>query len=68
MGCIVYTVNCNSTTHATYLLTFTTYKYNELQMFGATQKSSCKASCKTPFFFIMNIHSCHWCNCQKHLD
>jgi hypothetical protein len=63
MGCIVYIVNCNSI-HATRLLAFTTYKYNELQMFGATQK----AGCKTPFFLIVNIHSYHWCNCQKHLD
>jgi hypothetical protein len=26
---------------------------NELQMFGATQKLSCEANCKTPFFLIM---------------
>ncbi len=36
-------------------------------MFGATQKLSCKASCKTPLFLIVNIHSYHWCNCKKTL-
>ncbi len=31
------------------------YKYNDLQMTGATQKLSCKASCKTPIFFMLII-------------
>jgi hypothetical protein len=31
------------------------YKYNELQMFGATQKLSYKANFKTPFFFFFLI-------------
>jgi hypothetical protein len=39
--------------HATCPLIFTTYKYSELQVSSTTQKLSCKASCKTPFFFIM---------------
>jgi hypothetical protein len=43
-------VNCNSVIHVTCSLALTTYKYNELQMFGVTQKLSCKASYKTPFF------------------
>jgi hypothetical protein len=29
------------------------YKYNELQVSVASQKLNCKASYKTPFFFIM---------------
>ncbi len=35
----------------------TLYKYSELQMFDATQKLSCKAGCKTPFFLIVFVHS-----------
>jgi hypothetical protein len=50
MSCIIYTVNCNLAIHATCLLSFMTYKYSGLQMFDATQKLSCKGSCKTPFF------------------
>jgi hypothetical protein len=50
MSCIIYTMNCNSTIHATYLLTFMAYKYNELQVSFAIQKLNYKASCKTPFF------------------
>jgi predicted Zn-dependent protease len=46
MSCIVYMVTWNCTTHATYLLTLTTYKYSELQVSSITQKSSCKANCK----------------------
>ncbi len=48
-------MSCNFATHATYLLALTTYKYNELQISSATQKLSCKASYKTPFFFIMGL-------------
>jgi hypothetical protein len=40
---------------ATCPLTFTMYKYSELQMSFATQKLSCKASCKTPFFRIVVV-------------
>jgi len=40
---------------ATCLLTLIVYKYNELQMVIVTQKLSCKASHKRPFFFIMCI-------------
>ncbi len=29
------------------------YKYNELQLSFTTHKLSCKASCKTPIFFIV---------------
>jgi len=54
MSCIIYMVICNPTTHATCSLAFTTYKYNELQVSFAIQKLSCKANCKTPFFFIVN--------------
>jgi len=53
MNCTVYMMNCNCATHATCLLTFTSYKYNELQVSYATQKLGCKASCKMPFFFIV---------------
>jgi hypothetical protein len=49
MSCIIYTI----TTHATCLLTPTTYKYNELQVSFTTQKLSWKANCKTPIFFIV---------------
>jgi hypothetical protein len=45
-------VNYNSTTRATCLLELTTYKHNELQVFGAIQKLSCKVNCKT-FIFLM---------------
>jgi hypothetical protein len=52
-------LSCNElqlcATHATCPSTFTTYKYNELQTYFATQKLNCKASCKTPIFFIMLI-------------
>jgi hypothetical protein len=52
LSCIVYMVNCNSTTHAICLLALSTYKYSELQMSSATQKLSCKANCKKSLFFI----------------
>ncbi len=55
MNYIVYMVSYNFATHATCLLAFTTYKYNELQTSSATQKLSCKANCKTPFFLIVLI-------------
>jgi hypothetical protein len=32
MNCIVYIMSCNSAIHATCLLTFMAYKYNELQV------------------------------------
>ncbi len=50
MSYIVYTMSRISVTHATCLLTFTVYKYNELQVSFVTQKLSCKTICKTPFF------------------
>jgi hypothetical protein len=50
MNYIVYTVNCNCTTHATCSLAFTMYKYDKLQMVIATQKLSYKSSCKMPLF------------------
>jgi len=53
MSCIVYTMSCNSISYAICLLALMVYKYNELQVFSGIQKLSCKASCKTPFFFIM---------------
>jgi len=53
MSYVVYMVNCNFVIHATCLLTLMMYKYNELQMSFITQKLGCKASCKTPFFFIV---------------
>ncbi len=34
-------------------------KYSELQVSDATQKLSCKASYKTPFFFIVILHNNH---------
>jgi hypothetical protein len=44
-------------THATCPLTFTSYKYSELQVSFTIQKLSCKASYKTPFFpRIVMIH------------
>ncbi len=37
------------------------YKYGELQVFDATQKLSCKANCKTPFFFSQCAFVVHAC-------
>ncbi len=37
-------VSCNFATHAICLLTLIAYKYNELQVFSATQKLNHKAS------------------------
>ncbi len=48
-------MNCNFTTHTTYLLTLIMYKYNELQVVIATQKLSCKANHIRFFFFILCI-------------
>ncbi len=49
MSCTIYTMNCNFATHATCPLTFTMYKYDELQVVIATQKLSYKANyCKPP--------------------
>jgi hypothetical protein len=36
------------------------YKYSELQMSFAIQKLNYKANCKTPFFFIVLIHTLSW--------
>ncbi len=46
-------MNSNFVTHVTYLLEFTAYKYNELQVSIASQKMNCKVSYKTPFFHIV---------------
>jgi hypothetical protein len=51
MNYTIYMVNCNFTTRVTCLLKLVAYKYSELQMSFATQKLSCKASCKTPFYY-----------------
>jgi hypothetical protein len=53
MSYIIYIVNYNFASHATCLLTFTMYKYDELQVIIATQKLNCKASCGKPFFLIV---------------
>jgi hypothetical protein len=55
LSCIIYTMSYNFTTHATCLLKLMVYKYSELQMSFITQKLSCKASCKTPFFLIVIV-------------
>jgi len=55
MSCTIYTVSYNSTIHAICPLTFTMYKYNELQVSFIIQKISCKADYKTPFFLTMNV-------------
>jgi len=54
MNYTVYMMSCNFIIHATCPLALITYKYNELQMFSATQKMNCKASCKTPLFIIVS--------------
>jgi hypothetical protein len=54
-------VSWNFTTHATYPLALTTYKYSELQVSGAIQKLSYKANCKTPIFFILCYNHLHLC-------
>jgi len=56
MNCTVYMVGYNFAIHVTCPLTFTTYKYNVLQVLSTTQKLSYKASCKTPFFFHSERH------------
>jgi hypothetical protein len=53
MSCIVYMVSCNFAIHATCPLTLMMYNYNELQVSFVIQKLSCKASNKTPRFFIV---------------
>jgi len=50
MSYTVYMLSCNFVIHVTCSLTFTTYKYTEFQVFGAIQKLSRKAICKTPLF------------------
>jgi hypothetical protein len=54
MSCTIHIVSCNFAIHATCSLAFTMYKYNELQLSSIIQKLNCKASCKTPFFLIVN--------------
>jgi hypothetical protein len=49
MSCTIYIVSYNFITHATCSLALALYKYNELEVFGATQK----ISCKTPLFLIV---------------
>jgi hypothetical protein len=46
MSYTIYTMSCNFATHATCLLAFMAYKYNELQMFNGTQKLSYKVGVK----------------------
>jgi hypothetical protein len=53
MNCIAYMVSYKFCKFCNMSDTLTTYKYGELQVFDATQKLSCKVSCKTPFFLIM---------------
>jgi hypothetical protein len=60
-------MSCNFATHAICPLAFTAYKYSELQMFFATQKLSCKANCKTPFFLIMLIEELKYFK-ELHID
>ncbi len=55
MSYTVYMMNYNFVTHATCPLKLTTYKYNELQVFVATQKLNCKANCKTFISRIVDI-------------
>ncbi len=70
MSCIVYMVNYNYATPTTCPLALMPDKYTELQMSFATQKVSCNASCKTPFFHnvLFNVHlsyitTVHFPNC-----
>jgi hypothetical protein len=56
---IVYMMSYNFIIHATCPLALIAYKYNELQVFGATQKLNCKANCKTPLFIIVS-EGFHW--------
>jgi len=67
MSCIVYMVSCNSVIHAICPLTFTVYKYNELEVSSAIQKLSCKASCKKPFFshYVYRNEIWHLCEFYK---
>jgi hypothetical protein len=53
------------------------YKYSELQVYDATKKLSCKASCKRPFFLIVKNdkitngilgNHCHECPFYDALD
>jgi hypothetical protein len=60
MTCSVNMMSYNFVIHATCPLAFTTYKYNELQMFSATQKLSCKANCKTPLFHSIRYLGTNW--------
>jgi hypothetical protein len=53
-------VSCNFPTHAICLLALMTYEYSELQVSFATQKLSCKASCKTPFFLVNGFDQMHF--------
>jgi hypothetical protein len=62
MSCIIYMVSCNFTTNATYPLALMTYKYSELQMFGAIQNLIYEANCKTPIFLILCYHHLHLCH------
>jgi len=57
MNYITYMMSCNFAIHATCLLALTTYKYNELQVFSTTQKLSCKANYKTPFFSYCSLRA-----------
>ncbi len=43
-------MNYNFVIHAIYSIALTMYKYNELQVFGATKNLSCEASYETFFF------------------
>jgi hypothetical protein len=45
----------NFAIHATCPLALMAYKYNDFQVYGAIQKLSCKASCKTPLFLMVII-------------
>jgi hypothetical protein len=54
MSCTIYTMNCNFATHAICLLKFMTYKYNDLQVYVATQ-IELQGQLQNTFFF----HNAH---------
>jgi hypothetical protein len=68
MNYTIYTMSCNFATHEICLLALMTYKYNELQRSNATQKLSCKASCKTTFFHNDFINKKDHPNHNRHVE
>jgi hypothetical protein len=65
---IVYTINCNFATHEICLLTFTTYKYSELQRSSVLKNWIARPIVKQPFFHSDSTSKKDHPNHNRHVE